>query len=323
MPGGRSAVSRVLGHQPAPCSYRRRLYPQHRSVEEHLGSLYLVGTPIGNLGDITLRALDVLRQVSLVAAEDTRTTRKLLSHFDIHVPLVSYYEHNRLQRLEQILTTLASGDVALVSDSGTPSISDPGYHLVRAAIDSGVPVVPIPGPNAAIAALAASGLPTDSFIFAGFLPRQESRRREALERLAWQPQTIVLYEAPHRIEACLADLLAGLGNRQIAVARELTKMHEEFWRGTLSDAAKHFTGPQRGEFTLVVEGRAERTWSRAEVVSALAAIRAQGVGPAEAARSVAAEAGWPRAEVYRLGLTASTDGNDPATSSPWEASDEP
>lgn len=287
-----------------------------------MGSLYLVGTPIGNLGDITLRALEILRQVSLVAAEDTRTSRKLLSHFDIHAPLVSYYEHNRLHRIDQIVGALAYGDVALVSDSGMPSISDPGYHLVRAAIDAGYPVVPIPGPNAAIAALAASGLPTDSFVFAGFLPRQESRRREALERLSWLPQTIVLYEAPHRIEACLADLLRGLGDRRIAVAREVTKVHEEFWRGTLAAAMEHFTGPQRGEFTLVIAGREETTWTRAEVASALAALKSQGVAPAEAARSVASEAGWPRAEVYRLGLDAAADGDDhatsPASSEAWD-----
>lgn len=268
-----------------------------------MGSLYLVGTPIGNLGDITIRALDVLRSVALIAAEDTRTTRKLLSHFDIHVPLISYYEHNRLQRLDPILLALTTGDVALVSDSGMPSISDPGYHLVRATIEAGFPVVPIPGPNAAISALAASGLPTDSFVFAGFLPRQESRRREALERLSWMPQTIVVYEAPHRVQECLADLLRALGDRDVAIARELTKMHEEFWRGTLAGAAQHFTGPQRGEFTIVVAGRVEATWDRADVLAAIAALRDHGAAPAEIARQVAAESGWPRAEVYRLGLT--------------------
>lgn len=269
-----------------------------------MGTLYLVGTPIGNLGDITFRALDTLRQVSLIAAEDTRTTRKLLSHFDIHTPLTSYYEHNRLQRLDQILGALATGDVALVSESGMPSISDPGYHLVRAAIEAGYPVSPVPGPIAAAAALAASGLPTDAFTFVGFLPRQSSRRRERLERLAWGEPTIVLYESPRRVQECLTDLLAVLGNRRVCVARELTKVHEEFWRGTLEEAIERFRGDQKGEFTLVVEGRGEDVWSRDAVLSALQSLHDRGVGPAEAARQVAAEAGWPRGEVYRLGLAA-------------------
>lgn len=262
----------------------------------------MVGTPIGNLGDVTLRALDTLRQVSLIAAEDTRTTRKLLSHYDIHTPLISYYEHNRLQRLDQILGALAEGDVALVSESGTPSISDPGYHLVRAAIEAGFRVTPVPGPSAAIAALAASGLPTDSFTFAGFPPRQRNRRRERLERLAWLEHTLVLYEAPHRLEESLADLLDLLGDRRVCVARELTKVHEEFWRGTLEEATERFRGQQRGEFTIVIEGRSEETWSREAVVKALISLREQGLGPAEAAREVAAKAGWPRGEVYRLGV---------------------
>jgi len=278
-----------------------------------LGSLYLVGTPIGNLGDITIRALDVLRSVALIAAEDTRITRKLLSHFDIHVPLLSYFEHNRLQRMDQILLALTTGDVALVSDSGMPSISDPGYHLVRAAIDAGFPVVPIPGPNAAIAALAASGLPTDGFVFVGFLPRQESRRREALEKLSWMPQTIVLYEAPHRAQECLVDLLKALGDRNVAVARELTKVHEEFWRGTLAGAAQHFIGPQRGEFTIVVAGRPDAAWDRSDVLAAITDLRDHGISPAEVARQVAAESGWPRADVYRLGLAASEFGTDMGT----------
>jgi len=269
-----------------------------------LGVLYIVGTPIGNMRDITLRALDVLRQVSLIAAEDTRTTRALLTHYDITTPLVSYHEHNRERRGREIMAALAHGDVALVSDSGTPAISDPGFVLAKQAIESGFRVVPIPGPCAAIAALVASGLPTDGFAFFGFLPRNRSQRLQRLQALSLYKLTLVFYESPHRIPETLSDMRATLGNRQIAIARELTKVHEEIWRGTLEHAVEHFQGPQLGEFTLVVEGHSGPAWDEAAVRDTLSRLRAAGVPLGRAAKDIATASGWPRRDVYALGLDA-------------------
>ncbi|NJN66561.1 MAG: 16S rRNA (cytidine(1402)-2'-O)-methyltransferase [Chloroflexaceae bacterium] len=212
-----------------------------------MGTLYLVATPIGNLEDITLRALRVLREVSLIAAEDTRHTRRLLAHYDIRTPCCSYHEHNKLSRLGEVLAVLAEGDVALVSDAGTPALSDPGVELVHACIAAGWPVSPLPGPGAPIAALVASGLPTDRFLFVGFLPRRGSDRRDLLARLGRLPVTLVCFEAPHRLRASLADMLAVLGDRRVVVAREMTKLHEEFVRATLSESQEHFQKhPPRG-----------------------------------------------------------------------------
>ncbi len=224
-----------------------------------MGTLYLVATPIGNLEDITLRALRVLREAPLIAAEDTRHTRKLLSHFEIPTP-VSYHEHSGPAGIERVLSALAQGDVALVSDAGTPAVSDPGQELVRAALAAGHPVVPIPGPSAVIAALIASGLPSDSFTFFGFLPRNSGERRAELERLRDGEPTLVLFEAPHRLLATLDDLVAVLGDRQAALARELTKVHEEWLRGPLSQLRAHYTGgvTPRGEYTLVIAGAPPR-----------------------------------------------------------------
>ena len=202
------------------------------------GTLYLVGTPIGNLEDITLRALRVLGEVDLIACEDTRHTGKLLRHYKISKPLVSYHEHNERERAGELIEKLLAGlSVALVSDAGMPLISDPGYHIVGEAARVGVPVVPIPGPSAVIAALAASGLPTAEFVFAGFLPPRRGARRRRLEDYLLTPSTLVFYEAPHRIKECLDDARQILGDRQAAVARELTKLHEEMIRGRLSDLA--------------------------------------------------------------------------------------
>jgi 16S rRNA (cytidine1402-2'-O)-methyltransferase len=269
-----------------------------------LGTLYLVATPIGNLEDITLRALRVLRDVSLIAAEDTRHTRKLLARYDIHTPTTSYFEHNKLAKLDAILAALEVGDVALVSDAGMPGISDPGYELVRAALERGFPVVPVPGPSAIITALAASGLPTDAFVYVGFLPRRAGERRKALESLRGERRTLILYEAPHRLLDTLSDILAALGDRPIAIARELTKVHEEIWRGTVSEALAHFTGhAPRGEFTLVIGGAAEpQAWSEAQVRAALAQRLADGWSARDAASDVAARSGWPKRAVYRLAL---------------------
>lgn len=221
-----------------------------------MGTLYLVGTPIGNLEDITQRALRVLREAAVIAAEDTRQTRKLLSFFDIHTPLVSYHEHNQKSAGPALVERLLAGDdVALVTDAGMPAISDPGEDLVRLAVAAGVSVVPVPGPTAFTTALVVSGLPTDSFLFEGFLPLKGKERRAKLEQLKSEPRTFILYEAPHRVVDTLADLEAVLGDRPMAAARELTKMHEEIRRGTPAELRAHFeaTAP-RGEFVLVVGG---------------------------------------------------------------------
>ncbi len=266
--------------------------------------LYLVPTPIGNLEDITLRALRVLREVSLIAAEDTRTTGRLLAHYEIKTPLISYHEHNELSRLDAILTALQSGDVALVSDAGTPGLSDPGYVLIRAAVENNVSVVPLPGASALLPALIASGLPTDSFIYLGFMPRKSSGRRTALAEVATLPHTLVFYEAPHRLLDMLTDLCEVFGVRPCAVARELTKLYEEIWRGTLQEAVTHFQStPPRGELVIIVGGYQppiESTWSEADVHQALSARLASGESRAAAARAVAQESGWERRTIYNL-----------------------
>ena len=209
-----------------------------------MGSLYLVATPIGNLEDVTLRALRILAEVPLIAAEDTRTIRKLLTHHGIRRPkLLSYTERNRRLRTPAILAALQEGDVALVSEAGMPSISDPGVHLVEAAVEAGYRVVPLPGPSALTAALAASGLPTRQFHYVGFPPRRPGLRRRLFSEFIDKPETLVLFEAPHRLRATLSDLLETLGDRRVAVCRELTKLHEEIYRGPLSQAIEHFQQP--------------------------------------------------------------------------------
>jgi 16S rRNA (cytidine1402-2'-O)-methyltransferase len=268
-----------------------------------MGTLYLVATPIGNLEDITLRALRVLRECALVATEDTRTTGRLLAHFDIEKPLVSYYEHNKLARLERVLAALETGDVALVSEAGTPLVSDPGYELVQTVVERGFRVVPIPGPSALTAALPVSGLPTDRFLYLGFLPRKAADRRLALSGVAEVRATLVLFEAPHRLRSTLADAVGILGSdRRCAVCRELTKLYEEVWRGTLAGALAEWRDREpRGEFTLVVEGAPEPgPWDETQVRSALVALLAEGMGRSEAARRVAKQSGWAKSDVYAL-----------------------
>lgn len=281
---------------------------------EHPGLLYLCATPIGNLEDITLRVLRILREVDLIAAEDTRHTRKLLSHYGIHTPLTSYYEHNRREKGEYLLGLLRSGRrVALVSDAGMPGISDPGQELVAAALGSGAGVVPLPGASAALTALAASGLPAERFCFEGFLPAGGRRRRERLTGLAAEGRTVIIYEAPHRLRQTLADLLDVLGNRPLAVARELTKQYEQIWRGTLDEAVAYFQEhPPRGEFTLVVAGTSESGMAGrpgedecrpdpplAEQVKDL---ENSGLSRKEAMRETARRRGISRRDVYRAVL---------------------
>lgn len=268
-----------------------------------MGTLYLVATPIGNLEDISARALRVLGEAHLVAAEDTRQTRKLLNHYGIRTRLVSYHEHNKLSRVDQILGELEEGDVALVSDAGTPALNDPGYELVRAALQAGYPVSPVPGASAPLAALVASGLPTDAFLYLGYLPRQASERRAAIQAVADLPYTLIFLESPHRLLDALADLERILGDRPTAVARELTKLYEEILRLPLSQARVHFeTHPPRGEFTLVVGGQTARRgpWSDEQLHKAIRDGLARGIPPSRLAASLAAESGWVRNEIYHL-----------------------
>ncbi len=268
-----------------------------------MGTLYLVATPIGNLEDITARALRILREASLIAAEDTRHTRRLLARFDIHTPLTSYFEHNKLAKLDKVLSALAAGDVALVSDAGTPCLSDPGYELVRAALDAGHTVAPIPGPSALLGALVASGLPTDAFVYLGFLPRKDSDRRRLLASVAREPRTLVAFEAPHRLLDALRDVESTLGDRPVAVARELTKLHEEFFRGAASAARATFEQKEiLGEITLVIGGASEAAqerWDETQVRAEVQRRVGEGMKKKEAARRVAELSGWPAREVYK------------------------
>jgi 16S rRNA (cytidine1402-2'-O)-methyltransferase len=269
-----------------------------------VGTLYLVSTPIGNLEDVTLRALRILRAVSLIAAEDTRTTRKLLSHYDIHTPLTSYNEHNRRAKTPRLLEALAEGDMALVSEAGTPAISDPGQHLVAAAWEAGLRVVPVPGPSVLTAALSASGLSTRRFLYLGFLPRQPGPLRKLLRSVRDAADTLVAFEAPHRLGATLAILREELGDRQAAVCRELTKVHEEVFRGSFSEAEEHFLEP-RGEFTLVIEGCSEEvaaTEAPAGLTAEIRRLRAAGVPAREALPALSIRFGLPRRQLYRLWL---------------------
>ncbi len=267
-----------------------------------MGTLYLVATPIGNLEDITLRALRVLREVSLIAAEDTRRARLLLTHYGISTPVTSYFEGNWRQKTGRLLRQLEEGDVALISEAGMPGLSDPGYELVRAALERGFPVTAVPGPTALVTALVLSGLPTDRFLYLGFLPRRASGRRALLQEVVGVRWTLVAFEAPHRLLESLADVEAVLGDRPIAVCRELTKMHEEVWRGTVSGARAYFgDGEPRGEFTMVIGGASgEGRWAEEEVRAALEKRLRAGVSPARAAREVAALSGWPRRSVYEM-----------------------
>jgi 16S rRNA (cytidine1402-2'-O)-methyltransferase len=256
------------------------------------------------LDDITARALRVLGDVRLIAAEDTRHTRKLLNHFGIHTPMISYYEHNKLARLEDVLAALSQGDVALVSDAGTPALNDPGYELVRAALEDGHAVRSIPGPSAPIAALVASGLPTDAFLYLGYLPRKAVERRALLGQVSRLTYTLIFLETPHRLLEALDDLQNELGDRPCAIARELTKLHEEIFRGSLSAARQRFSDQaRRGEFTLVVGGcppKSKSRWEEEQVRLALSSAQAQRQSASQIAREIAAESGWSKKEIYRL-----------------------
>ena len=268
-------------------------------------TLYIVPTPIGNLEDITLRALRVLREVRLIAAEDTRTTRVLLDRYDIRTPLTSYHEHNKLGKLDVLFEALENGDVALVSDAGTPGISDPGYELIREALTKGVTVTALPGASAVITALVGSGLPTDGFVFLGFMPRKDKALHATLMALHNEHRTLIAYESPNRLLDTLAAVIAVLGkDRPVAVAREITKMHEELFRGTAQMACDHFASQApRGEITLVIGGAPDKlaeVWTEDQVRKAFSTRVAAGETRSEAARATAAESGWERRVIYKL-----------------------
>lgn len=273
-----------------------------------MATLYVVGTPIGNLEDVTLRALDVLGNVDIIAAEDTRVTRRLLERFEIQKPLVTYtdaYDRKHGSRLQRVLAVLAQGqDVALVSDAGMPGLSDPGLALVQAALGAGHELIVVPGPSAVTAALIASGLATDRFLFLGFLPRKPTARRRLLAGVAEEPGSLIMFESPQRLPAALADLLEVMGNRPLAIAREMTKRFEEVWRGFVGDAVAYYgERPVKGEVTLVVGG-APRSgsgpWSVGQVRSAIELLKAEDMAPSAVARVVARLSGWTRSEVYGL-----------------------
>ena len=265
--------------------------------------LNVVATPIGNLEDISLRALRTLGEVTLIAAEDTRKTRRLLTHYDIKTTMTSYHEHNKQTKLDYILGHLADGDVALVSEAGTPGMSDPGYELIVAAIQRGIPVIPIPGPSAIITAMVISGLATDRFTYIGFLPRKAIARQRAIQSVGEESGTIVALESPHRLLASLNDLLHILGDRKIVVCRELTKLYEEVFRGTISQSIEHFTAP-RGEITLVIEGRKkEGSQLTEDIEKRLHDMYLAGATAKEAITNITGDTGLSRKELYRAWLS--------------------
>jgi 16S rRNA (cytidine1402-2'-O)-methyltransferase len=276
-------------------------------MEIHAGTLYVVGTPIGNLEDMTFRAISVLQNVDLIAAEDTRHTGKLLHHFQIKTPQISHHEHNHATRIPELIDKLQQGkSIALVTDAGMPCVSDPGYELVKACAAANLPIVPIPGVTAVVTALAASGLPSDRFTFEGFLPAKEKDRRNALMQLQTESRTMIFYESPHRLRESLVTILETLGEtREITIARELTKMHEEFWRGTVSDAvAAYQTREPKGEYTIVIAGATPivTTTSSEDIRIALKDLLAQGISPSQASKQLAQELGMSKRDIYQISL---------------------
>jgi 16S rRNA (cytidine1402-2'-O)-methyltransferase len=269
------------------------------------GILYIVATPIGNLEDITFRALRVLREVDAIAAEDTRHTQILLSHHDIHTPLTSYHEHNEKTKAQELVTRLARGkNIALVSDAGTPAISDPGFRLVVQAIRAGVRIIPIPGASALTAVLSATGLPTDRFVFEGFLPAKKKLRRERLQTLRDETRTLIFYEAPHRLKDTLDDIHELLGNREAVLAREVTKIHEEFLRGPVSALVRELgSGDVRGEVTLIISGSAGESRVNEDLLKAeIRELKGQGLRVKEIAEVLGEKFGYSKKDIYRLAL---------------------
>jgi 16S rRNA (cytidine1402-2'-O)-methyltransferase len=276
-------------------------------TEPKPGTLYIVATPIGNLEDMTFRAVRILQAVDMIAAEDTRHTGRLLQHFQVKTPQISYHEHNSNSRIPELLEYLQYGKaIALVSDAGMPGISDPGYELIKACIDEGITVVPIPGASAVITALSAAGLPTDRFIFDGFLPAKSQQKKEYLESLQSESRTLVFYESPHRLRDTLADLGAILGSdRSLVIARELTKLYEEFWRGTIGDAMADYQEREpQGEYTLLVAGTSssQPQLTETELKTELLQIMQEGISRSQASRQLAKDTSLSRRYLYQLAL---------------------
>ena len=273
-----------------------------------VGTLYVVATPIGNLEDITLRALRVLKEVDVIAAEDTRHTQILLNHYGIRTPLTSYHEHNEKTKARQLMSCLERGEqIALVSDAGTPAISDPGYRLAVEAIRGRIPVIPIPGASALTAVLSAGGLPTDRFVFDGFLPAKKQERRARLRALSSETGTLVIYEAPHRLTETLNDLAEILGDREIVLAREVSKVHEEFLRGRLTEVAKQVAGREiKGELTLLIGGsRGQSEVSQEQIEEEIRKLKDDGLRVKEIAEILGEKYGYSKKEIYRLALAQS------------------
>jgi len=274
------------------------------------GILYVVATPIGNLEDITLRALRVLKEVDVIAAEDTRHTRHLLDHYSITTPLTSYHEHNERAKAQTLVDRLGRGErIALVSDAGTPAISDPGYRLVLAAVAAGIPVTPIPGPSTVAAVVSASGLPSDRFVFEGFLPSAKQERRNRLASLREEPRTLVFYEAPHRLKECLRDILDILGAREMVLAREVTKLHEEFCRGSVDELLAGLeAGAPRGEIALVVRGfSGDAMVSERALKEQIRRLKSEGMHVKTIAEVLGERYGYPKKAIYRLTLDLDED----------------
>ena len=268
-----------------------------------MSDLYLVSTPIGNLEDITYRGVRILKEVPLIAAEDTRTTKKILERYQIDTPLTSFHDHNKERKTPDLLEHLKNKDLALVSDAGTPTINDPGLYLVKAALGAGHQVVPIPGPSAPIAALSASGQATDSFLYLGYLPRKKKARGDLLEKISNLPYTLVCLETPHRLLESLEDINQVLGDREICVARELTKIHEEIFRGSIKNAIDYYREhPPKGEITLVIEGGNKgMKWDQEQLIEQIGKlIKSGGASPSRVAKELASESGWSRRDIYDL-----------------------
>lgn len=279
------------------------------TIRRMAGTLYVVATPIGNLGDITYRAVQILKEVSLIACEDTRHTRKLLQHYGITTRTISYHEHNEQQRAHELLELVKKGDnIALVSDAGTPTVSDPGFRIIQAAAENGLNVVPVPGPSALIAALTVAGLPTDEFLFVGFLPAKAVARTNKLKQLGSVEATLIFYEAPHRLAATLKDAAAVLGDRSAVVARELTKMHEQIKRGRLSELAQHYASSEnpRGEIVLLIDRHViepASAKSQSSISEVVKKFESEGMDHRLALKKAARELGLSRAEAYRQMLS--------------------
>ena len=279
-----------------------------------MGNLYVVATPIGNLEDITLRALRILSEAGLIAAEDTRVTRRILSRYKIQTKLISFNDHNERRRIPQIMKALSVGDVALVSDAGTPILNDPGFSLLVQAQRNSIPIIPIPGPSALTTAISVSSVPTNQFIFLGFLPKKKIQRRRELSALLNERKSLILFESPHRLLTTLRDIFEVYGDRSLCVARELTKFHEEIFNGKVSEAIVHFQQPL-GEFSLVVAGYSEPELSpfKDSVFDALWELRRQGKGARESVKEISLSTKLSRREIYRMWLDL-----PPAPSSSWE-----